>query len=105
MIIDLKAKRTHTYFGGLIPPNPHFKNFSLYAQVTKLRENRVVKEVARDLLKGGAGAATDSIYIAGLVGGGGASTFGKIGGEAVAKIFGEDVGKEVHEAFSTPGCV
>ena len=56
-----------------------------------------MKEVARDLLKGGAGAATDSIYIAGLVGGGGASTFGKIGGEAVAKIFGEDVGKEVHE--------
>jgi hypothetical protein len=56
----------------------------------------VVREVARDLLKGGAGAATDSIYIAGLVGGGGAaSSFGKIGGEAVAKIFGEDVGKEV----------
>ena len=38
----------------------------------------------------------------GLVGGGGASTFGKIGGEAVAKIFGEDVGKEVHGDHS--GC-
>ena len=57
----------------------------------------MVKEVARDLLKGGASATTDSIYIAGLVSsaGGGASAFGKIGGEAVAKIFGEDVGKEV----------
>ena len=55
----------------------------------------MVKEVARDLLKGGACATTDSIYIAGLVSSGGASTFGKIGGEAVAKIFGEDFGKEV----------
>jgi len=67
----------------------------LEEKVTKLRENRVVKEVARDLLKGGACATTDSIYIAGLVSSGGASTFGKIGGEAVAKIFGEDVGKEI----------
>ena len=56
-----------------------------------------MKEVARDLVKGGACATTDSLYIAGLVSGGagGASAFGKIGGEAVAKIFGEDVGKEV----------
>ncbi len=57
----------------------------------------MVREVASDLIKGGAGVTTDSIYIAGLIGSGGgaAGTFGKIGGEAVAKIFGEDVGKEV----------
>lgn len=54
----------------------------------------------------GAGAASDSLYIAGLVSGGagaGGGVIGKVGTEAMAKIFGEDVGKEVTKKFMMLG--
>lgn len=65
-----------------------------------LRENPLARQVARDVALSGTGATANSLSIVGLVSAGsaagaGAAGFGKLGGEALAKIFGEDVGKEV----------
>ena len=64
-----------------------------------LRENESARSIARAALVSGAGAAYDSATIAGLVAHGGVAagggTLGALGAEAVTKIFGEDVGKEV----------
>ena len=66
----------------------------LEEKVIKIRENKYVKGIAKDLVKSGAGAASDSMFIASLVSNSGVG-LGKIGGEVVAKVFGEDIGKEV----------
>ena len=68
----------------------------LQESVVKLQESQLARKIAKDVAISGAGAATDSLYIAGLVSGGsgGAGVLGKVGTEAMAKIFGEDVGKE-----------
>jgi len=68
--------------------------------VFELRESALAREVAKEAILSGGGAVSDSLTIFGLVtAGGGAGAIGKIGVEALAKIFGEDVGKELSKVI------
>ncbi len=81
--------------------------FSLPQEATELLEERLhhlqesgafARQVAKHALLSGGGAVSDSIQILSLVSGGSgglAGGLGKVGAEAAAKIFGEDVGKEI----------
>ena len=65
--------------------------------VTSLQKNEFVKrQIAQQAVVSGAGAAANSAQIANLVTGTVAGGLGKVGAEAAAKIFGEDIGKEVN---------
>lgn len=64
--------------------------------VNTLRQSEVIKkEIKRQAMMSGAGAAANSAQLAQLVAGS-AGGIGKLGAEALAKVFGEDLGKEVN---------
>eukprot|EP00095_Tigriopus_kingsejongensis_P005247 maker-scaffold353_size198981-snap-gene-0.30 protein:Tk05247 transcript:maker-scaffold353_size198981-snap-gene-0.30-mRNA-1 annotation:"glutamate receptor delta-2-like" len=65
----------------------------LETSIVTLQKNKYAKQIAQDVAKTGANGAYSSYQIMALVGVGGG--LGRISGEAAAKIFGEDVGKEI----------